>query len=216
MVVMLYDEGTRGHSVPEEMIFRNSNIRCFIADGLSAYTTIVKYNLVRACCYFHGRHYWCDAYVSDSRALPVINLINSLFLVDKQAKDENMDKWQRLTLRLKYSEPIVRKLFKLLHQMKANIDDYGSLMRRAINYMLDAEKGFKAFLTDGAIELSNNAAERMFRHIAMGRRNWLHIGSHMAAQNVAFMYSLYESCRLNNINFGKYLNVFKIVILVTC
>lgn len=210
MVVMLYDEGTRVHSVPEEMIFRNSNIRCFIADRLSAYTTIVKdleeYNLVRACCYFHGRHYWCDAYVSDSRALPVINLINSLFLVDKQAKDENMDKWQRLTLRLKYSEPIVRKLFKLLHQMKANIDDYGSLMRRAINYMLDDEKGFKAFLTDGAIELSNNAAERMFRHIAMGRRNWLHIGSHMAAQNVAFMYSLYESCRLNNINFGKYLN----------
>lgn len=81
---------------------------------------------------------------------------------------------------------------------------------------LDDEKGFKAFLTDGAIELSNNAAERMFRHIAMGLRrstlslglskNWLHIGSHMAAQNVAFMYSLYESCRLNNINFGKYLN----------
>jgi len=210
MVVMLYDDGTRGHSVPEEMIFRDSNIKCFIADRLSAYTTIVKdleeYNLVRACCYFHGRHYWCDAYVSDSRALPVINLINSLFLVDKQARDEDMDKWQRLRLRLKYSEPIVRKLFKLLHLMKANIDDYGSLMRRAINYMLDDEKGFKAFLTDGAIELSNNAAERMFRHIAMGRRNWLHIGSHMAAQNVAFMYSLYESCRLNNINFGKYLN----------
>ena len=210
MVVMLYDEGTRGHSVPEEMIFRDSNIKCFIADRLSAYTTIVKdleeCNLVRACCYFHGRHYWCDAYVSDVRALPVINLINSLFLVEKQAKDENMDSWQRLMLRLKYSEPIVRKLFKLLHQMKANIDDYGSLMKRAINYMLDDEKGFKAFLTDGAIELSNNAAERMFRHIAMGRRNWLHIGSHMAAQNVAFMYSLYESCRLNNINFGKYLN----------
>ena len=76
----------------------------------------------------------------------------------------------------------------------------------AINYMLDDEKGFKAFLTDGAIELSNDDTERMFRHIAMGRRNWLHIGSHMAAQNVAFMYSLYESCRLNNINFGKYLN----------
>ena len=88
-----------------------------------------------------------------------------------------MDKWQRLRLRLKYSEPIVRKLFKLLHQMKANIDDYGSLMKRAINYMLDDEKGFKAFLTDGAIELSNNAAERMFRHIAMAlmvksRRFW--------------------------------------------
>ena len=70
----------------------------------------------------------------------MINLINSLFLVDKQAKDENMDKWQRLRLRLKYSEPIVRKLFKLLHLMKANIDDYGSLiltrmMKGDTNYM---------------------------------------------------------------------------------
>ena len=90
--------------------------------------------------------------------------------------------------------------------MKANIDDYGSLMKRAINYMLDDEKGFKAFLTDGAIELSNNAVERMFRHIAMGRRNWLHSGSHDAAQNIAFMYSLYESCKLNDLNFFDYIN----------
>ncbi len=82
-----------------------------------------------------------------------------------------------------------------------------TLMRERLqSRMLDDEKGFKAFLTDGAIELSDNVAERMFRHIAMGRRNWLHIGSHTAAQNIAFMYSLYESCRLNNINFGKYLN----------
>ena len=40
----------------------------------------------------------------------------------------------------------------------------------------------------------------------MGRRNWLYIGSHTAAQDVAFIYSLYENCRLNNINFGKYLH----------
>ena len=56
----------------------------------------------------------------------------------------------------------------------------------------------------------------MFVHIAMGRcrsalplrlsKNWLHSGSHDATQNIAFMYSLYESCRLDNINFGKYLN----------
>ena len=46
----------------------------------------------------------------------------------------------------------------------------------------------------------------MFSHIAMGRRNWLYIGSHTAAQDVAFIYSLYENCRLNNINFGKYLH----------
>lgn len=207
MVVMLYDEGTRGHSVPENMIFRDSNIKCFLADRLSMYTTIVndleEYNLVRAACYFHGRHYFCDAVVADERARLPINLINSLFLLEGEAKD--MDHAHRLAFRLKHSEIVVRKLFKLLKQMKLNEDDYGALMKRAINYMLDDEKAFKEFLTDGAIELSNNAAERMFRHIAMGRRNWLHIGSHMAAQNIAFMYSLYESCKMNNIDFGKYL-----------
>ena len=51
-----------------------------------------------------------------------------------------------------------------------------------------------------------NDTERMFRHIAMGRRNWLHSGSHDAAQNIAFMYSLYESCKLNDLNFFDYIN----------
>ena len=56
----------------------------------------------------------------------------------------------------------------------------------------------------------------MFRHIAICRRrstsslglskNWLHSGSHDAAQNIAFMYSLYESCKLNDLNFFDYIN----------
>ncbi len=39
----------------------------------------------------------------------------------------------------------------------------------------------------------------------MGRRNWMHTGSHDAAQNLAFMYSLFESCKMNKINFGTYI-----------
>ena len=52
----------------------------------------------------------------------------------------------------------------------------------------------------------------MFVHIAMGRcrstlsKNWLHSGSHDATQNIAFMYSLYESCKLNDLNFFDYIN----------
>lgn len=51
----------------------------------------------------------------------------------------------------------------------------------------------------------DNASERCFRHIAMGRRNWLHTGSHEAAQNIAFMFGLFESCKLNNLDFGHYI-----------
>ena len=50
-----------------------------------------------------------------------------------------------------------------------------------------------------------DAIERMFRHLAMGRRNWMHTGSHLGAENIAFMFSLFESCKLNDINFGDYI-----------
>ena len=64
---------------------------------------------------------------------------------------------------------------------------------------------FGVFLTNGMVEIHNIAIERCFRHIANGRRNWLHTGSHEAAENLAFMYSLYESCKMNELDFGRYI-----------
>ena len=78
------------------------------------------------------------------------------------------------------------------------------MVHRAVNYILDDKEAFQKELLKGRIEMHNNAIERMFRHIAIGRRNWLHTGSHFAAENIAFMYSLLESCKLNNVNFGEY------------
>ena len=47
--------------------------------------------------------------------------------------------------------------------------------------------------------------EKMFRHLAMGRRNWMHTGSHLGAENIAFVFSLFESSKLNDINFVDYI-----------
>ena len=58
---------------------------------------------------------------------------------------------------------------------------------------------------DGHLDMHNIAIERCFRHIAIGRRNWLHTGSHQAAKNIAFMFGLLESCKLNDIDFGIYI-----------
>ena len=49
------------------------------------------------------------------------------------------------------------------------------------------------------------AIGRCFRHIAMGRRNWLQTGSHFSAQNLAFMFGVLESCKLNKVNLGEYI-----------
>ena len=50
-----------------------------------------------------------------------------------------------------------------------------------------------------------DAVERMFRHLAMGRRNWMHTGSHLGAENIPFMFSLFARCPLTDINFGDYI-----------
>ena len=71
--------------------------------------------------------------------------------------------------------------------------------------MLDDKAAFQLFFTDGRIEMYNITIERCFRHISNGRKNRLHTGSHKAAQNLAFMYSFYESCKMNNLNFGLYM-----------
>lgn len=54
-------------------------------------------------------------------------------------------------------------------------------------------------------QLLDKVIERCFRHIAIGRRNWLQTGSHFSAQNLAFMSGLFESCKLNKVNFGEYI-----------
>ena len=72
-------------------------------------------------------------------------------------------------------------------------------------YVTFVEEAFKRFLYDGHLDMQNIAIERCFRHIAIGRRNWLHSGSHQAAKNIAFMFGLLESCKLNDIDFGIYI-----------
>ena len=208
LVVMLYKEGSRSHEIPEEKIFRGSLIECFTADRAPLYTAIekdfVEYSLQRQACWQHGRHNFVDAYISDHRVLVIILLINALFLIERESKARGHSAKQRYRFRLRYSAPIVGKIMSLLKKMKAEKDKYGALVMKAVNYILDDEEAFKKFLQDGRIEMHNNAVESVFRHIAMGRRNWLNSGSHEAAQNIAFMYSLYESCKMNDMDFGEY------------
>ena len=208
LVVMLYKEGSRSHEIPEEKIFRGSLIECFTADRAPLYVALEKdleeYYLQRQACWQHARHYLVDAFVSDHRVLVLIQLINALFLIEREAKARNYTPERRHRLRLEYSASIVGKIMSLLKKIRAEKDKYGALVMRAVNYILDDEDAFKKFLQDGRIEMHNNAVESVFRHIAMGRRNWLNSGSHEAAQNIAFMYSLYESCKMNDIDFGEY------------
>lgn len=70
----------------------------------------------------------------------------------------------------------------------------------AIDYMLKRWAAFTCFLEDGRICLSNNAAERPIRPIAVGHRNWTFAGSDMGSHRAAALYTLIETAKLNGID----------------
>ncbi len=209
IVVMTYEEGSRAATVQAEAFFKDSNIKYFTADRAGLYSKIekemIEYNIIRSACWFHARHYLVNAWHVDKRVTPLINLINLLFMVERESKDQGHTHEQRFEFRQKHSVRLVNEIMNQLKRIKLNSSNYGALVMKAVDYILADEHAFRVFLTDGRVEYSNNAAERMFRHLAMGRRNWLFAGSHNAAENIAFVFSLLESCNLNEINFEEYL-----------
>ena len=71
---------------------------------------------------------------------------------------------------------------------------------KAIDYMLKRWPAFTGFLRDGRICLSNNAAERALRGLALGRKSWLFAGSERGAERAAVMYTLIQTAKLNDVD----------------
>ena len=132
LVVMLYKEGSRSHEKPEEKIFRGSLIECFTADRAPLYVALEKdleeYYLQRQACWQHARHYLVDAFVSDHRVLVLIQLINALFLIEREAKVRNYTPERRHRFRIDYSASIVGKIMSLLKKIRAEKNKYGALV----------------------------------------------------------------------------------------
>lgn len=130
----------------------------------------------------HARHYLVDAYLVDSRMEMLLILINALFYIERVfLQEDDQSPEHRLEFRKEWSEPIVDRIMEMLKKMRAACDEYGQMVHRAVDYILDDEDAFRTFLSDGRIDMHNIAIERCFRHIAMGRRNWLQTGSHFSA-----------------------------------
>ena len=97
--------------------------------------------------------------------------------------------------------PILNDMHQdLLYYANTATAKCGELLMKAINYAKAEWKGLIKYTEDGRYRVDNNAAESIMRDLACGRKNFLFCGSDNAAKNLAFAYSLTESCKLNNIN----------------
>ncbi|MDE6741452.1 MAG: transposase, partial [Muribaculaceae bacterium] len=209
LFLMLYEKGSRGHQV-QKRIFEDSSIIAFLADRCPIYLALMTaldcHPLIRGACWIHFRRYLLHAYLQDKRLEPMVHLLARLFQAERIISGmRDLTETKRVRERERMCRPLVEAMFAFMEKVRASGTDYGVLARRAADYLLDDSDGFHAFLACGLMEIGNNAVERCFRSIAKGRENWLQCGSHEAAKNTAFMYSLVECCKMNELDFGQYI-----------
>jgi transposase len=97
------------------------------------------------------------------------------------------------------SVPLVADLHQWLGEQRGKLAR-GNDVARAIDYLLKRWPAFTRFLDDGRVCVSNNAAERALRGIALGRRSWLFCGSDRGGQRAAVMYSLIVTAKMNDVD----------------
>jgi hypothetical protein len=120
-------------------------------------------------------------------ALEAVHRIDTLFDIERSINGQSAE--QRRAVRQELSVPLVADLEQWLREQRPKLSR-GNDLAKAMDYMLKRWSAFTRFLDDGRICLSNNAAERALRGIALGRKSWLFAGSDRGGQRAAAVYSL--------------------------
>jgi transposase len=130
-------------------------------------------------------------------AIEIVRRIDALFEIERSINGKGPA--ERLAVRQNLSRPLVEGLEVY---MRAQLDrlSRGHDLAKAINYILKRRAAFTLFLEDGRVCLSNNAAERGLRGIALGRKSWLFCGSDRGGQRAAMMYSLIVTAKMNHVD----------------
>jgi transposase len=155
--------------------------------------------IAKAACWSHGRRHFFE--LADLRKAPLaveaVRRIDELFAIERRIN--GLPASDRLAARQQQSRPIVADLEGWMRRERARLSRHAETAQ-AIDYMLTRWPSFTRFLDDGRICMTNNAAERALRSIALGRRAWLFAGSDRGGERAAAIYTLIATAKLNGID----------------
>jgi transposase len=164
-------------------------------DGYAAYDHIGGPQMIHAACWAHSRRKFIDALKlnpKDETATRIVSRMNELFAIDAEARAENLDQAARHALRMEKAPPLLDDIrAQVLAAQKSALPK--SATGKAAHYTLALWRRLTCFLNHPALELSNNLAENSMRPIAVGRNNWIHIGSALAGPKIAAILSVWRA-----------------------
>jgi len=190
----------------------------FQADAFGGYNKLYEADrkpgpIVEAACWVHARRpFFAMADLAENArrtaqgrtpgvisplALEAVRRIDALFEIERSINGHSAER--RRAVRQELSAPLVADLESWMREQRAKLSR-GNDLAKAMDYLLKRWPAFTRFLDDGRICLSNNAAERALRGIALGRKSWLFAGSDEGASYCSAMYSLIATAKLNEVD----------------
>jgi transposase-like protein len=177
-------------------------------DGYQAYDGVGGPKLVHVGCWSHARRKFIDAVKvnpQDAEATKMVVRMDALFLVDREARKQGLTGVERLALRREHARPWVDEIRQAcLTVSKQALPQ--SAVAKAAAYTLNMWVKLERCFEYEQVELSNNLAENSMRPVALGRKNWLHVGSVKSGPKVAAILSIVESCRRLRVPVKEYLS----------
>jgi len=160
--------------------------------------------IVEAACWAHTRRKFYDIHVASPTPITThaLQVIGELYDIEAQVRGKPPD--ERKQTREERSKPKVQALHQWLLTQLPTLSKK-AVTADAIRYALNQWQALTRFLENGAIEIDNNSAERALRSVAIGRKNYLFLGSDAGGDRAATLYSLLGTAKLNGVNPEKYL-----------
>ena len=202
-VVYEYQESRKGAFAKE---FLHGFQGVLQSDGYSGYTCVTEQTgITSQGCFAHARRKFQDVWnvvQKEGVASKAMDVIGTLYDIEAQTRDLTSDEKQHI--REAQAQPILEAFHGWLLETKPHVHAKG-LLDKAIQYTLNQWDSLTYYVQNGEVAIDNNAAERHIKPFAIGRKNWLFMGSPDGAKAAATLYSLIETAKLNDVNPEGYL-----------
>ena len=174
------------------------------ADAYSGYDELFrKEGIIEVGCWAHARRKFDEATSSRPKeATDILARIARLYH-DVETPCAGMAPEERCRCRQEHATPLLEGIFEKLEELRPKTIPSEPL-RKAIDYTLNQKKALCRYLEDGRLRPDNNLAENAMRPIALGRKNWLFVGSERGGRAAALFMSLVQSCKNLGINPWEY------------
>jgi transposase len=167
-----------------------------VSDDFSGYHALQSQGVTAALCMAHARRKLFEAHQFNGSQIAghAVALIAKLYEVEQEAREVQPE--ARRLWRQQHAKPVAEALHAWLSGQRRKLAK-ADVTARAIDYSLSNWRGLTHYLDDGQVPIDNNAAENAVRPLAVGRKNWLFVGSQQAGERAAVVLSLIESAKLN-------------------